>query len=354
MHGGAVVGVVGCGNWGSKHVRVLSSFPEVRQVAVIETNQKTRESVLTSFPRARGFEDLASALPHVSAVVVATPPPSHYELALTALRHRKHVLVEKPMTETADEAVLLVNEARRSSCVLMTGHTLIFNPAVKELRSRLSRGNLGRIRSIHAAQFSLGQSAHGADAVWDLAPHSLSVFNHLIGSHPTSVRAWNESACKRTEEIHVELQYGEAGPSGFIHISIGGGRKVRTFTVIGTEKSAVYDDLAESQLKMYRQLPVQGVEEGLEQDDDIVVPDLEPAEPLAEELRHFLAAIRDQSPPESSGRDGMVAVAIMEAIDRSRKNQRPAMVYYPTEAHFEEAWVVRDYASNATNGRDQL
>ena len=182
----------------------------------------------------------------------------------------------------------------------MTGHTLIFNPAVKELRNRLSRGSLGQIRSIHATQFSLAHSVHGADAVWDLAPHSISVFNHLIGSLPTSVTAWNKSDCKRIVEIHVELQYGKVGPSGFIHISCGCTQRVRKFTVIGTEKLAIYDDLAESQLKMYRQLPVQGLGNGLEHEDDIIVPNIAPAEPLVEELRHFLGAIRDQSAPEES------------------------------------------------------
>ena len=85
---------------------------------------------------------------------------------------------------------------------------------------------------MHAAQFSREYSVHGADAVWDLAPHSISVFNHLVGSLPTSVSASNATASNRTESIHVELQYGEIGVSGFIHISRGGTQKVRIFTVI--------------------------------------------------------------------------------------------------------------------------
>jgi predicted dehydrogenase len=167
-----------------------------------------------------------------------------------------------------------------------------------------------------------------------LAPHSISVFNHLIGSLPTSVSAWNKSDCNHTVEIHAELQYGKVGPSGFIHISRGGTQRVRTFTVIGTEKFAVYDDLAESQLKMYRHLPKQELGKGLDREDNIIVPKIEPAEPLAEELRHFLTAIRDRSAPESSGRDGMITVAIMEAIDRSRRNQRQSEVCYPSDLHY--------------------
>jgi len=249
MQDGLAVGVVGCGNWGSKHVRVLSSLPEVRQLAAIEPAHDRLKAVLSAFPQAMGFKDLESALPHVSALVIATPPPTHYELALAALRQGKHVLVEKPLTESTDEAVRLLEEARRSNCVLMTGHVLLFNPGVKELRNRSSQGNLGTICSVHARQFSLGRSVHGADAVWDLAPHSISVFNDIVGSLPTSVIVRNAYSCERKDTIHVELQYNDIGASGFIHICRGETRKARTFTVIGTEKWAVYDDLAEARVK---------------------------------------------------------------------------------------------------------
>ncbi len=336
MQNGVAVGVVGYGNWGSNHVRVLSSLPEVRQVVVTDTNPRRLDLAISTFPKARAFKDLESALPHVTALVIATPPPTHYELALTALRHGKHILVEKPMTETTREAVLLLREARRSSCVLMTGHTLLFNPAVNELQNRLLQGSLGRIRSVHAAQFTLERlSVHGADAVWDLAPHSISVFNHLIGCVPTSVTAWNAAACERTESVHVELQYGKIGASGFIHISRGGTKKIRTFTVVGTEKSAIYDDLSENPLQMYRQIPVPGLGSQIADEQDVTFPKIVYAEPLVEELRHFLATIRNRSDPKSSGQDGMITVAIMEAIDRSRKHQRQSEIFYPLDIHCE-------------------
>ncbi|ARN79871.1 Gfo/Idh/MocA family protein [Methylocystis bryophila] len=330
------VGVVGCGNWGAKHVRVLSSLPQVRQVVAIEPNPRRLDGVISSFPHAQAFQDLESALPHVSALVIATPPPTHYELASTALRHGKHVLVEKPMTQSTHEAVRLLNEARRFNCVLMTGHTLLFNPAVDKLRSHLSDGNLGQIRSVHAAQFSLERfSAHGADAVWDFAPHSISVFNHLIGCLPTSVSASNAHSSEQTESVQVELRYGEIGASGFIHISRGGTKKIRTFTVIGSEKSVVYDDLAANPLQMYRQASIHDLEMGIKHEPEFAFSKLEYAEPLVEELRHFLATIKDRSAPRSSGRDGMITVAIIEAIDRSRKDKRERDIFYPLDLHSE-------------------
>lgn len=334
MQNGVAVGVVGYGNWGSKHVRVLNSLPEVRQVVVTDTDPSRLDLAISDFPEVRAFKDLESVLPHVDALVIATPPPTHFELAATALRHGKHILVEKPMTESTREAVLLLQEARRCGCILMTGHTLLFNPAVNELQSHLLQGNLGRIQSVHAAQFSLERfSTHGADAVWDLAPHSISVFNHLTGCLPTSVRAWNAAECERTESVHVELHYGKIGASGFIHISRGGGKKIRTFTVVGTEKSAIYDDLSEKPLQMYRQAPELDAE--MAQVRDVIFPDIAYAEPLVEELRHFLTAIRDRIDPKSSGRDGMITVAIMEAIDRSRRDQKQSEIFYPPDLQHE-------------------
>jgi predicted dehydrogenase len=331
------VGVVGCGYWGSKHVRVLSALRSVSEVAVIDPNPRSREAMLAAFPASRAFADLDSALAHVDALVVAVPPRSHAEVALKALRHGKHVLVEKPLATSLAEARLLVSEARRSNAVLMVGHTFEFNPAVRELRKRLDRGELGELYYIQSARLNLGLYRSDVNVVWDLAPHDISIFNYLLRSTPTTVTAWGASHAAEVEDLaFVRLDYEERGVTGYVHISWLEPKKVRRVTVVGSEKMAVYNDLLEESLRIFDR----GVERINREPPsherplsyrygDIISPHIPVEEPLTLEDRHFIDCIHSGTVPETDGRDGLSVIAVLEAIDKSMRLGSPVKVEYP-------------------------
>lgn len=337
------IGVVGCGYWGSKHVRVLSGLAGVAEVAVIDPSAGIRGALRTAFPAVREFADLDSALPHVDAVVVATPPRNHAEVALQALRGGKHVLIEKPITTTLAEAQLLAAEAQRAGVILMAGHTFEFNPAVRELRRRMDQGELGEIYYIHSARLNLGLYRSDVNVVWDLAPHDISIMNYLLRSTPSMVSAWGSShACGEVKDLaYVRLQYAQCGVVGYAHVSWLDPRKTRRITVVGSRKMAVYDDLAEEKLRIFDC----GVEGGLPgeglapyerpisyRQGDIISPRIEAAEPLAIEDRHFVDCIRTGATPVSDAASGIAVVAVLEAIDRSLSTGTPIDVEGAGEA----------------------
>jgi predicted dehydrogenase len=334
------IAVIGCGYWGSKHVRVLSTLANVHQVAIVEPDPRSRAAILSAFPATRAFPDLKSSLPHVDAVVIATPPQTHTGLALMALRSGKHVLVEKPLTKSLEEARLLVNEARRSNSVLMAGHTFLFNPAVKELRNRLVRGELGEVYYVYSARLNLGLYRCDVNVVWDLAPHDITIMNYLLHSVPTAVSAWSGSlAREKVEDIaYIRLDYGKLGVSGFIQLSWLDPRKARTVTVVGKDKMAVYDDLAEERLRIYDR-GLKNLEDGSPSYDrplsyrygDIISPHIPSEEPLALEDQHFLDCICNRATPQSSGRDGMLVIAVLEAIDQALQKGITIEVDYPVD-----------------------
>jgi predicted dehydrogenase len=331
------VGIVGCGYWGSKHVRVLSGLRSVTEVAVIDPNPRIREAMLSAFPASRAFADLDSALPYVDALVVAVPPRSHAEVALKALRQGKHVLVEKPLATSLAEARLLVSEARRANAVLMVGHTFEFNPAVRELRKRLDRGELGELYYIQSARLNLGLYRSDVNVVWDLAPHDISIFNYLLRSTPTTVTAWGASHAADVEDLaFVRLDYEERGVTGYVHISWLEPKKVRRVTLVGSEKMAVYNDLLEESLRIFDR----GVERINREPPsherplsyrygDIISPHIPVEEPLTLEDRHFIDCIRSGTVPETDGRDGLSVIAVLEAIDKSMRIGSPVKVEYP-------------------------
>jgi predicted dehydrogenase len=320
------IAVVGCGYWGSKHVRVLSAVPGVRSVAIVESDAAVCARMRHAFPAALMFPSLEAALPHVDAVVIATPPETHAALATTAMRAGRHVLVEKPLSTSVEQAHALVREARRSRTLLMVGHTFQFNPAVRELRRRLTAGEFGDIYYIHSARLNLGLYRPDVNVVWDLAPHDISILNYLIGSPPRAVTAWGASlAFGGVEDLaYIRLEYENPRVTGYAHLSWLDPRKTRTVTVVGSRKMAVYDDLAEERLRIYDR-GVSACADGTPLHErpptyhygDIVAPHIRADEPLALQDSHFVECILDRREPEASGVEALAIVAALEAIDRS-------------------------------------
>lgn len=347
------VGVVGCGYWGAKHLRVVHGLGEASEIAVIDTNAVTRSRMAAAFPSARTFADLATALPYVDAVIIATPADRHADLAMQAIRHGKHVLVEKPMAMSVTEARQLVNAAREMQTTLMIGHTFLFNPAVEALKSFVDDRTLGSIHYIYSSRLNLGLYRRDVNVVWDLAPHDITIMNYILQSKPTSVEAWGGSlTCADSEDVaHVRVNYGDVGIAGYIHVSWLDPRKVRTVTVVGSAKMAIYDDLADEPLRLYdrgvERAPVDSPERPFSyRYGNIVSPYVHAAEPLAVEDSHFLQCIRTGSRPRSDGEQGLATVAVLQAIDRAIRHGGVIPVDYeqdasaPTTAGFRTALVA--------------
>ena len=327
---GVSVAVVGCGYWGEKHARVLSSLPDVSQVVVVDQDEQTRTRVSAAYPGTHSSAGLQEVLSKVDAVVVATPPREHVTIALQALRAGKHVLVEKPLTTSLLDAQALVGEALQRNLVLMVGHTFEFNPAVRELRNLIDAGVLGEIRYINSARLNLGLYRRDVDVVWDLAPHDISIMNYLLRSYPRMASGWGSSHIYSglRDIAHFQLEYSEVGVLGYGYVSWLDPRKVRQMTVVGSRRMAVYDDLAEEQLRIFDRAVLRPAEAvattfgAVGQTPtytygEIVSPHIAGGEPLKIENQHFLDCINNRVEGLCDGRSGVAVVGVLEAIDRS-------------------------------------
>jgi predicted dehydrogenase len=330
------VGVVGCGYWGSKHIRILSCMPEVSRIVVVDTDARTRKKIASAFPAAVAYTDLEAALPHVDAIIVASPPHTHCDVALNCLRAGKHVLLEKPIANSISEALLLVNEARRSNVTLMAGHTFEFNPAVHELKRRIVGGELGRIHYIHSARLNLGLYRPDVNVVWDLAPHDISIMNFLLDSAPSTVAGWASLNAGETEDVaFIRLEYREIGVTGFAHLSWLDPKKTREVTVVGSKKMAVYNDLVEEPLRIFDRGVVRPEESSSFERPlscrygDIVSPQIDFKEPLALEVAHFICCARRSAPPKTDCESGLRVIAVLEAISEAIATGATVNVQYP-------------------------
>jgi predicted dehydrogenase len=328
------LGVVGVGYWGSKHVRVLQASSTVASLAIIDGNDERLRALKTTFPALQTFTHLDAALPHIDALVIATPPTTHVPLALQAIRAGKHVLVEKPMATSGEDARRLIAAAAEHGVLLMAGHTFEYNNAVGRLRELVRSGDLGDLYYIDSARLNLGLYQNDVNAIWDLAPHDISIINLLTGRLPSSVHAWgSRHAHRRLEDVgYLRMTYDELGLTANVHVSWLDPCKVRRLTVVGSRKMAVYNDLAsEERLRIHDK----GVSIPMPAPDltqpptsyrygDITAPFVPPSEPLAVQDQHFLECITTGLPCRTDGRRALAVVEVLEAAQTSLETGRPA------------------------------
>ena len=335
------VAVVGCGYWGSKHVRVLTSLEEVTGVAIVDPDPERRSRLTSAFGSVAAFSAFEDAAPHVDAVVVATPPALHGKVAAAALQAGKDVLVEKPLTTVHSEARALVDLAERSSRVLMVGHTFEYNAAVRELRNRIRIGELGRIRYLDAAWLNLGLYQSDVNVIWDLAPHAISIANFLLDAVPSQVSAWGSAHAARSFEdvAQLRLDYNDVDVTTYVRVSWLDPAKVRRVTVVGSERMAVYNDLASSERLRIFDRGVEPIDATLDLHQmplnyrygDIVSPHIPFEEPLAVEDRHFLDCVINRKLPLTDGRRGADVVAVLEAAGEALRTGRHVDITAPQQ-----------------------
>jgi predicted dehydrogenase len=321
------VAVVGYGYWGSKHVRVLSSLPGV-DVTIVDGQPTRLAEASAHYPSAGLAMRLDDVLPDIDAVVIATPPGSHAAIAQRALEAGKHVLVEKPLATSVEDAELLVKTAARCGTQLMVGHTFEYNAAVWKLRELVRSGALGRILYVDAARLSLGRYQTDVNVIWDLAPHCISIVSYVLDEMPSCATVWAHShiSRQRADVAYLRLDFPRSQTRAYVHVSWLTPNKVRRVTVVGEKKMAVYDDMSDNErIRIYDiGVDVQEIDDPAEahtlpvsyRTGDIVSPFIPFQEPLLLQDQHFVECIRTGMRPDTPGERGLEVVRVLAATDQ--------------------------------------
>ena len=319
-------GVIGWGYWGPKISRNLDTLPNASVTMVADSDINRLALLKVNQPRIKTTTRAADVFTSdVDAVVIVTPVRTHFQLAREALLHSKHVLVEKPLTNSVEEAEELVALAQERQRILMVGHTFEYNPAVNELRKLIQSGDLGRIYSIEAERLNLGLFRNDINVIWDLAPHDISILLYLMGKIPVSIKVQAHAHLQRhiQDVAHLDLEF-EDGMSAHIHVSWLHPCKTRRVTVIGDARMAVYDDVNKAEmLKIYNKGadvdadPVVSYRHGA-----ITIPHFDEIEPLRLECEDFANAIRTGTQPRANGNVGLEVVKILATAQEALEKQQ--------------------------------
>ena len=322
------VAVIGCGYWGMNYVRIFNELVESRVVAVCDQSRERLKEVSRRFPGVylTTQVDDAAAQPGVDAVVVCTEATTHFNVTRRLLLAGRHILVEKPLTTTTAEADKLIELADSNSAILMVGHTFVFNAGVRKVKEYVQNG-AGRVYYLYARRTNLGPIRRDVNALWDLAPHDIAIFNYLLDGTPQWVSAVGGKVLRncRDDVGFISLGYPE-NVLAHVHVSWADPDKAREVVVVKSDKRIVFNDLNgieqvrvfEKGVSTVEQEPLNYGEFRFEiRDGDIISPRIEPVEPLKHQCRHFLDCVRTGKRPISSGVEGRDVVSVLEAVNRS-------------------------------------
>ena len=323
--------IAGCGHWGRNYIRIFSGLVGADAIVAVDSNAAALDAIRRQHRGIETAPTLRDALERATPrmAVVATPAATHFELVKECLKRGMDVLAEKPLTLNAAQAAKLASLSARGRRVLMVGHTFLYNPAVRKVQALVKAGACGELYYMKATRTHLGLIRPDVNAVWDLAPHDVAIFNYLTDSMPTAVSAAGGCFLKKGKEdvAFINLFY-PRNVLANIHVSWADSNKERTVEVVGSKARIVFDDLNTlERVKIFEKgisLNVSGGENFGEflfalRDGDIISPKVETAEPLSEVCREFLHCVESRGQPLAGAQNGVDVVEVMCAVERSLK-----------------------------------
>jgi len=328
-------GVIGYGYWGPNIVRNLRGLDGCQVVGVCDQSPAARKRIQSAHPGVPVYADPKELLasPEVDVIAVITPVWSHFELSKAALENGKHVFVEKPFTANVAQAEELINLAEQKHLKIMVDHTFLFTGAVRKIKKLLDEGVLGKLYYYDSTRVNLGLFQHDCNVLWDLAPHDLSIMNHLLHKDAEAIVATGQSHLNGHEDIAFITAYYPDSMIAHVNVNWLSPVKVRTTLIGGEKKMLVWNDLeADEKLKIYDKGVDVKNQEGLYnllvsyRSGDMWAPQIEQVEALRLELSYFTDCIRKDEKPFNDGCAGLKVVRMLEAATESL-SARGSLVY---------------------------
>ncbi len=324
------IGIIGCGYWGPNHVRIFSQLTQSEVVMCADSSVERLQwlkGLYSQVQTTEYYQDILSN-PEIEAVVIATPTETHYQISKEALEANKHVLCEKPLSLRSQECLDLEKLAKKNEKILMVGHIFIFHQGILKLKEYISQGVIGRVLYAHSQRTNLGPFRYDVNALWDLAPHDVSIFNYLLDAAPVRASACGQEYLGTSHEdlAFATLEYPDNVLVN-IHVSWLDPRKVRRLTIVGDQKMMTWDDLDNlGPIKLYDKhvqrtktfYQTYGEFQLLSKEGSITIPNVKNTEPLKTQAIYFLDCINNGRQPVLT--DAQKALRVVKALSAIQKS----------------------------------
>ncbi len=307
------IAVLGCGYWGSNHIRTLKGLGAL--TAVSDANAARAEGFASENDCEAIAPDDLFARSDIDAIVMALPPQYHADMAVRAAEAGKDMLVEKPIALSVPDAERAVAAARANDRVFMVGHVLRFHPAFEQLKVLVDEGELGEVKYIHSHRLGLGKFHTENDALWDLAPHDLSMILAITGSQPLDVRGEGAAILDHLSDFaHLHMRFA-GNVRGHLFTSRLNPYRERRLTVVGTRAMAVFDDVEswDRKLAIYRHAVWQDSGQWAFTTNEPSYQPVADGMPLTRELQHFIHCVETREDPRTNGEEAVSVLKILTA-----------------------------------------
>jgi predicted dehydrogenase len=326
------VGIIGYGYWGPNLARNFSESPSSTVVALSDARPERLAQAKSRYPAINVYTDFHDLLADrsVEAVVIATPLRTHFSLALAALKAGKHVLVEKPLAGSSEQAMRLIETAAQADRTLMVDHTFLYTGAVRKIKELVGSDYLGRLYYYDAVRVNLGMFQHDVSVLWDLAVHDLSIMDYVLDAEPRAVAATGVAHFPGQPVNTAYLTcFFDNRLIAHLHVNWLAPVKIRRTLIGGDRQMIVYDDLEPSEkVKVYDKgvtvstTPGEGLEEAHDllvsyRAGDVLAPQLGVSEALSSVAQHFAECVREGRRPLTDGTAGLRVIRLLEAAEQS-------------------------------------
>ncbi|MBN2037559.1 MAG: Gfo/Idh/MocA family oxidoreductase [Chitinispirillaceae bacterium] len=322
------IGVVGYGYWGPNIVRNFMAANNATVVAVADRRNEVLKKVQKNYPAIRVTNDPKEIVSDhlVDAVAIVTPVSTHFALAMAALNEGKHLLVEKPFTQTVEQAHKILELAEKKKKTVMVDHTFLFTGAVRKAKELIDSKQLGDIYYYDSTRVNLGLFQHDVNVVWDLAPHDLSIMRYVLPQKPVALNATGKVHVGKFEDTAYITVHFQNNLVAHFNVNWLSPVKLRMTLIGGSKKMLVWNDVyPDEKVRIYdkgvdtAKVNAEGIYDLLVnyRTGDMWVPKLDPTEALKLEAEHFVDCVRNGKRPISDGHLGLEVVRMLEACDES-------------------------------------
>ncbi len=324
------VGIIGCGYWGPNHIRIFSQLANSQAVMCADLDENRLANVKDLYPNLQTTTNYKDILTNdeIRAVCIASPTNTHFNLTKEALEHGKHVLVEKPLALHTKECQELKELAEKKKLVLMVGHVFLFNSSIQWLKDYIKAGEMGQIYYAYCTRTNLGPFRYDVNALWDLAPHDISILNYLFEGSPINVSGRGQKSLGSSlEDLSFATMEYEQGIIANVHVSWLDPKKVRQMTIVGEKKMVTWDDLdGLGPIKLYDKhvektstyYATYGEFQLLSKEGSITLPNISASEPLKAQGQYFMECVEKVKNPDlADAQKGLEVVKTLCGIQES-------------------------------------
>jgi predicted dehydrogenase len=321
------LGIIGWGYWGRNYAKYFDASLPAELSMVCDLRDDMLHDAKRLYPHFQTTKDVSDLLrAKLDGIILASPASIHSKLAEPFIRAHVPLLIEKPFTNKLESAKTLERLAQKEHSKILVGHTFLYNLSVRFLKNEIDKGSFGKLHYFEFRRQSYGPIRDDVNVIWDFSPHDVAIARYLLGNtSPLSAYAQTGKFSRNTKEdiAVIILRY----PNNvMVNINVAWlyPIKVRSLTVLGDKQMAVFEDTNSNEpVRLYDttlKYPTENESAGASfRLGDIRVPRIPSVDPLALQLRHFVAYIQDREKPLTPASEGVAVVKILETIDRSIK-----------------------------------